>query len=401
GAQSYCNDLSLADSDDWRTPSLKELFSISDFEAGWPYIDMEYFDLITTSGQDKVEQYWASNSYEVDTSEAAANQAFGVNHATGHIKAYPAGGDGGGGPASKYVRCVQGDDYLVNDFADNGDGTITDDATGLMWLQADNGEGVDWENALAYADGFSYAGYDDWRVPDVKELQSIVDYSGVYPAIDSSYFNITDADAYFWTSTSAFFSPNTPGYYYAWYVAFGYAVGADGEDSHGAGAVRFDTKVEGGPAGEDPERIYNYVRLVRGGDVTETPDGDPTADDSVEFVESSDQSEGTGGPEGAGNPEEGQNPEGGPPNERTGGPEGRAPGTEQPDFAAAATQLGIAEEELMAALGDPSQGPPDFAAAAETLGVTEQELMDALGITEREIPPEDPPPEGQLPTATP
>ncbi|MEM8535406.1 MAG: DUF1566 domain-containing protein, partial [Chloroflexota bacterium] len=227
GAQSYCDDLSLADSDDWRTPSLKELFSISDFESGWPYLDLEYFDLIT-GGQDKSDQYWASNYYEVDTDEAAANQAFGVNHATGHIKAYPAGGDGGGGPASKYVRCVQGDDYLVNDFADNGDGTITDNATGLMWLQADNGEGVDWQSALAYADGFSYAGYDDWRVPNVKELQSIVDYSGVYPAIDQTYFNITNEDAYFWTSTSAFFSPNTPGYYYAWYVAFGYAVGADG-----------------------------------------------------------------------------------------------------------------------------------------------------------------------------
>jgi hypothetical protein len=85
-------------------------------------------------------------------------------------------------------------------------------------------------------------------VPNVKELQSIVDYSGVYPAIDQSYFNITDDDAYFWSSTSAFFSPNTPGYYYAWYLAFGYAVDGEGNDSHGAGAVRFDTKVEGGPA---------------------------------------------------------------------------------------------------------------------------------------------------------
>jgi hypothetical protein len=43
-------------------------------------------------------------------------------------------------------------------------------------------------------------------------------------------------------------------------------VDADGNDTHGAGAVRFDTKVEGGPAGEDPERIYNYVRLVRDAD---------------------------------------------------------------------------------------------------------------------------------------
>ena len=47
--------------------------------------------------------------------------------------------------------------------------------------------------------------------------------------------------------------------------ALGYAVDAEGNDSHGAGAVRFDTKEEGGPAGEEPERVFNFVRLVRGG----------------------------------------------------------------------------------------------------------------------------------------
>ena len=48
-------------------------------------------------------------------------------------------------------------------------------------------------------------------------------------------------------------------------------VDADGTDTHGAGAVRFDTKVEGDPAGEDPERIYSYVRLVRDADSGVTP----------------------------------------------------------------------------------------------------------------------------------
>lgn len=228
-----------------------------------------------------------------------------------------------------------------------------------------------WQSALAYADSFSY---DDWRVPNVKELQSIVDYSGVYPAINTSYFSITDEDAYFWSSTSAFFSPETPGYYYAWYVAFGYAVGPDGTDVHGAGAVRFDTKAEGGPAGEDPERIFNYVRLVRGGNVTETPEGDPTADDTVTFVESNkgEGSEQPGGQAGPGDP----NQAGGPSNQQ-GGPGG------QPTLhlAAAAAQLGVTEEALQTALGDPSQGPPDFATIAAALGVSESDLLDALGIS--------------------
>ncbi|MCB1270612.1 MAG: DUF1566 domain-containing protein [Microthrixaceae bacterium] len=297
-AQEYCEDLELAGFSDWRTPSLVELFSISDFSSGWPYLDTGYFALVGDEVS-KDQQYWSSNHYDVDTEEAAQNQAFGVNHGTGHIKAYPDGtsnaagdagaaesdgvtqGDqgappeppagaaapaGGSNPATKYVRCVTGDDYGVNDFVDNGDGTVTDAGSGLMWTASDSGEALDWESALTMASEANeqqYLGYSDWRVPNVKELQSIVDYSGSYPALDADFFEVTEDDAYFWTSTSAYFNTQDPTYYYAWYVAFGYAVDGEGNDSHGAGAVRFDTKEEGGPAGEDPERVYNYVRLVR------------------------------------------------------------------------------------------------------------------------------------------
>jgi hypothetical protein len=62
-----------------------------------------------------------------------------------------------------------------------------------------------------------------------------------------------------------------------------------------------------------------------------------------------------------------------------------------PDLAAAATKLGVTEDALKAALGDPSQGQPDFAAAAKTLGVTEAVLKAALGV----------PTEGQPPANTP
>ena len=64
------------------------------------------------------------------------------------------------------------------------------------------------------------------------------------------------------TLVSARFQKGKP-YYYAWYVAAGRAVNPLGLDFHGAGAVRFDTKHENGPAGEGGERYYNYVRVVR------------------------------------------------------------------------------------------------------------------------------------------
>lgn len=292
-AKKYCDTLTLGGYDDWRLPSAKELFSISNFSEGWPYLDTTCFKLVNPVEITKDEQYWTSNRYVGVTTEGKDSAAFGVNHATGHIKAYPAGvvlqdttlppagpppeGGSPGNPFGKYVRAVRGDTYGLNDFEDNGDGTITDNATGLMWSKVDFGP-FDWPTALKFAESSTYAGYDDWRLPNVKELQSIVDYSrspsatdtaNVGPAINPlfSCTQITneagDTDyGYYWTTTSARFRSGGP-FYYAWYVAFGTAVGPDGRDIHGAGAVRFDTKVEGGPLGEGGERYYNFVRLVR------------------------------------------------------------------------------------------------------------------------------------------
>lgn len=274
-AVDYCESLELDGYDDWRMPSCKELYSISDFSSGWPYIDTTYFNL--ASGEvTKDEQFWSSDYYVGVTVEGGSNAAMGVNHVTGHIKAYAATQSGPIG--GKYVRAVRGDDYGINEFVDNGDSTITDNSTGLMWTQNDNGEGLDWEQALAYAENSTFASYSDWRLPNVKELQGIVDYSyspsatdasKVGPAIDPLFLCTpiineagNDDYGYFWTSTSAHFTSGEP-YYYAWYVAFGMAVDGNGDDFHGAGGVRFDTKEEGGPLGEGGERYYNYVRLVR------------------------------------------------------------------------------------------------------------------------------------------
>lgn len=290
-AQSFCAALELAGRDDWRAPNLKELFGLSDFSQGWPYLDTKFFVL---SGGGKDQQFWTSNFYEVGTTHDGARSAFGVNHSTGHIKAYPAetpdaipkdnppppppprdddpntARPGGTPPEfGKLVRCVAGDELGQNAFVDNGDGTVSDRATTLMWSQSDAGEDMDWEDALAYAmamNAADYLGYDDWRLPNIKELQSIVDYSGSFPAVDASYFKWAEVDRYFWSSTSAYFNASQPDYAYAWYVAFGFAPGPDGEDVHGAGAVRFIGKSEDSPAAEGDYRPLNSVRLVRDAD---------------------------------------------------------------------------------------------------------------------------------------
>ncbi len=357
GAKEYCESLELAGHNDWRLPSAKELYSISDFGTGWPYLNREYFELINNERVGKDEQYWTSHLYAGTIGQGGGSgSAFGVNHGTGHIKAYAAGGGRGGdaqrpqmaqgqrppqgqgqrppqqaqgqrpprdttqmaqgqrpqgqrppqgqgqrpqmaqreggrpqmgqgpqgpqggGRGQKYVRAVRGAEYGVNNFSDNGDGTVTDKATGLMWAKSDSQKGLDWVMSLQYAKESKLAGYDDWRLPNVKELQGILcyDYSpsasdpakcraAIDPIFTCSEFVNENGDKdipYYWSSTSALFQRGKP-YYYAWYVAFGRAVNPTGQDYHGAGAVRFDTKYEGGPAGEDKARFYNYVRLVR------------------------------------------------------------------------------------------------------------------------------------------
>ena len=193
----------------------------------------------------------------------------------------------------QFVRYVRGNpDYGVNNFIDNGDGTITDLATGLMWMQADSGTTMNWEDAHAYAEGLVSAGYDDWRLPNAKELQSIVDYtrapdatspSPQSPAIDP-IFNLTSDDSFFWTGTTHVEGPAGD---YAAYVAFGNAWGYMEEppnsgnyalqNVHGAGAQRSDPKTGDAadhPYGHGPQgdviRIFNYVRCVRDAEITRT-----------------------------------------------------------------------------------------------------------------------------------
>ena len=104
-----------------------------------------------------------------------------------------------------------------NRFTDNGDGTVTDNCTGLQWQKdtADvNGNGqvqfsdqVLWCEALVFCSGLSFAGHTDWRLPNVRELESIVDHGRFSPAIDPVFSAPASAPLY-WSSTS---SRNHPG----------------------------------------------------------------------------------------------------------------------------------------------------------------------------------------------
>ena len=84
-------------------------------------------------------------------------------------------------------------------FKDNGNGTVIDLATGLTWQQQGGNTKRGWTEAVSYCQELSLGGKTDWRLPDIKELQSIVDYRIVSPAIDTRIFFGTLG--YSWSAT--------------------------------------------------------------------------------------------------------------------------------------------------------------------------------------------------------
>lgn len=288
-AAAEADTFSLAGYDDWRLPSVKELYSLMDFRGSSfeliPYLDTDYFDFRfgdESLGERVIDgQYWSSSEY-VGRTMNNDETVFGVNFADGRIKGYPRYGNGGE-QNKRFVRYVRGNaEYGDNNFVDNDDGTITDLATGLMWQKTDDGTTRNWEEALTYAESRTLADQSDWRLPNVKELQSIVDYTRapdavnpaqIGPAIDP-IFGITEIESYFWSSTTLHEAPPMLGFGgHAAYIAFGQCWGymfGQWINVHGAGAQRSDPKSGDpadypygfGPQGDDI-RIYNYVRCVR------------------------------------------------------------------------------------------------------------------------------------------
>ncbi|MFC1452590.1 DUF1566 domain-containing protein [Verrucomicrobiota bacterium] len=290
---------------DWRLPSIKALYSLMDFRGTdpppmgtdttglIPYIDTNYFAFAygdTGAGERIIDSQWASDTLYV----ANNGMLFGVNFADGRIKGY--GLSIMGGDKTFFVICCRGNtSYGDNRFVDNGNGTVSDLATDLMWQQGDSGDGMNWEDTLAYAGTLELGGYRDWRLPNAKELQSILDYTRSpdttsSAAIDplfacTSITNLAEALDYpfYWSSTTHLRGDGSAAA--AAYLAFGRGLGEMQStivDVHGAGCQRSDPK-DGNPndyprSGQGPQgdvqRVFNYVRCVRAGATEPTTDSD-------------------------------------------------------------------------------------------------------------------------------
>lgn len=300
---------------DWRLPTIKELYSLILFSGTdpdpmsnsssrqRPFIDTKYFKFQygnQQKGERIIDSQFATATKYISTTMRADETMFGVNFADGRIKGYPVKDPRSRADKKFFVLYVRGNtDYGKNDFTDNDDGTVTDKATGLMWMKFDSGylkagknkDGkLNWSQALEWAENLKYARYSDWRVPNVKELQSIVDYTrspattnsaAIDPIFQATSFvaegGKRDFPCYWSNTTHASLTRASTASYVAFGTSFGWMQNRrTGQytlmDVHGAGSQRSDPK-SGDPSkyphGRGPQgdviRIDNFVRCVRAG----------------------------------------------------------------------------------------------------------------------------------------
>lgn len=205
-ALQHCENLELGGRSDWRLPVPLEAMGIFNFSKQSPPLDTTVFG-------------HAGNFYWLAT-ESISNQ----DEAWRLIMS-----SAGGMDARRTVktnlynaRCVRGAPLLYGSYTDNGDATVRDSGIGLMWEQ---GGGIvkSWEAALAYCEELDLAGHEDWKVPNIKELWTLYDFSEKRRGIDPVYF--TDiSNGIFLSATTR---QNNPERAWALTVGSGYGVSLD------------------------------------------------------------------------------------------------------------------------------------------------------------------------------
>jgi sugar lactone lactonase YvrE/formylglycine-generating enzyme required for sulfatase activity/phosphodiesterase/alkaline phosphatase D-like protein len=204
GAILYAQTNRVGGKSDWRLPASHEAFSILNHGLVNPALNTNLFTLSAA-------QYW----WTADTQLTDAGRVWAIN-AGGGIGAHRLDETISAGGTNRYhVRCVRGavagsTRHLTN----NLDGTITDLDTGLTWQQAEMASGMSWEAALLYVEGLSLAGRTDWRLPNIKELQSINDETRTSPSVDTNFFAGANTSRH-WSSTTVVNLTNR-----AWYVDY-------------------------------------------------------------------------------------------------------------------------------------------------------------------------------------
>ncbi|MBA7484184.1 MAG: DUF1566 domain-containing protein [Spirochaeta sp.] len=219
-ALTYADGLPLGGHSDWRLPNRKELRSLVNYE------EADNRTWLNGQGFADLQEgyYWSSTTYAAGISGAwlvsMSNGTVGVSTKTTNcyvlaVRSGQAGGTVSLPRTGQTIMEEPGDDGDLEKgvawpsprFEDTGDGTICDKLTGLMWERVPSGI-ANWEGALSYANNLVIGGNSDWRLPNVNELESLINASQADSAawlVGQGFSGVQDS--YYWSSTT--YAPDT------------------------------------------------------------------------------------------------------------------------------------------------------------------------------------------------
>src|SRR5438445_369878 len=285
------NNTNFAGHNDWRLPNVRELLSIVTYQNLLPTVAPAFDNhcssgcSVTTCSCTFSGDTWTStseadsprNMWFVDFQDGQVGA--GLENGIGPVRAVRDGSGGCPLPATGQTTCWDSNGNAIScagtgqdgelrkgaalAYVDHGDGTVADVNTGLVWEKlSDDGTVHDKDNLYTWANAFgghvatlnamNFAGHNDWRLPNIRELQSIANYQSFNPAVSSSFNNncapgchattcSCTASSDYWSSTSSVSDPSG-----AWYVTFSYGrVDAFGR-SGGKSSAAFVRAVRGG-----------------------------------------------------------------------------------------------------------------------------------------------------------
>jgi len=208
-AITYCNNLTLGGFSGWRLPTPIESYSILNHQNSNPAINTTFFTLTTA-------EYWWTSVFENNSTTKVwcTNSGGGIGN---HPKIETISAGGTKKFHARAVRNINTPTTITNHFTDNGDGTITDNLTQLVWQKIPNANIFTWEQDLRYAEGLTIGTNSDWRLPNIKELQSINNEFATNPSVFAPYFSSVGVHNY-WSSTTL---PNQALSAWYWSTTFG------------------------------------------------------------------------------------------------------------------------------------------------------------------------------------
>ena len=219
----------------WRLPTIHELASLLIYSRQNPALDLAYF----ASSGGNADYWWSSNTQATD-----ATRVWVANAGGGTGPKVQSETLSGGGTLRYHARLIRGPLPAPPSqprFRARGDGIVENSLTGLMWQQTEVASPMDWGQALQSAENLSLGGFQDWRLPNIRELRSLNDEGRSGPSIDTAAFP-GGKSARYWTSTLQ--NNRTT---HAWFVEF-----------------------ISGITSQTPRETLLWVRAVRGG-FTNTP----------------------------------------------------------------------------------------------------------------------------------